>query len=139
MLEDAGGQFRHRAIAGTRSEINPGCFVVLSGNSYLRFYSRFYYGLRIYLHRKQWLLRLAHMLRGYAVLGPLRTVIIRYYKTLRANKPFTTDSTVVFPFLNVDETVDRINEFGYARVGNLQETYVGQIFEYCRVNKRTRY
>jgi len=79
------------------------------------------------------------MLRGLLLLGPLRTAFVRYYKRFSANKPFTTDLTVVFPDLNVDEVVQRIEKIGYARLGNLQETYLNQILAYCEAHKRIRY
>jgi len=101
-------------------------------------YSKFYYALRLYLHRNPRLLRLAYMLRGLLVLGPLRPAFVRYYKRFHANKP-TTNLTVVFPHLNADEIVKRIEEHGYSLVGNLSETYLNQILAYCEANKRIRY
>src|SRR5215471_18989780 len=101
-------------------------------------YSRFYYGLRIYLHRNRRLLRLAFMLRGILVLGPFRAVLVRYYQTFGANRPFITDLTGVFPCLNVNEIVEQIEEFGYTRVDNLQEKHLDQILAYCEANKQMR-
>jgi len=72
------------------------------------------------------------------VLGPLRPAFVRYYKRFHANKP-TTNLTVVFPHLNADEIVKRIEEHGYSLVGNLSETYLNQILAYCEANKRIRY
>jgi hypothetical protein len=111
----------------------------LSTNSYRWSHSRFYYSLRLYFHKKQRFLRVAQFIRGSVLLGPLRTAVVHYYKTFRPNKPFATELTAVFPFLNADQIVNRINEFGYAHVGNLEETYVDQILDYCRANRRIRY
>ena len=110
----------------------------MTGRKHCSSHSKFYYALRMYLHRSPRLLRLAFMLRGLLVLGPLRTAFVRYYKRFPANKP-TTDLTVVFPDLNADEIVECIEEHGYARVSNLPETYLNQILAYCDANNRVRY
>ena len=104
-----------------------------------RAYSSFYYGLRIFLHKNQLLFRLAFVLRSYLALGPLRAVITQYKKTFCANKPFTADLTAVFPFVNRDQVVHKINELGYAQIDDLKESYVSQILKYCDANKRISY
>src|SRR5262245_57368028 len=79
------------------------------------------------------------MLRGLLVLGPLRTALVRYHRTFGAKRPPKTHVTAVFPPLNAEDIVEQIEKFGYARVGNLQETYLDQILGYCEANKRVRY
>src|SRR3989442_985741 len=104
-----------------------------------RSYQKFYYALRIYLHKKRSLLRLAQMLRAYVILGPFKKLIVRYYQTFSSNELLTTDVYPLFPNVDADKLVNRINDVGYAHVGHLPEEYVAKILEYCEKNKRIKY
>src|SRR5262245_35986728 len=108
-------------------------------NESMIFRARFYYALRFYLHKKRWLLRLAQVLRASIVLGPLRKPIVRYYQKFSHNDPLRTDTHPLFPHVDTDQLVNRINEVGYAHVGELPEEYITQILDYCAINKQTRY
>src|SRR5467141_2191322 len=108
-------------------------------NNNLAFYARFYYVLRLYLHKKRWLIRLVQVLRAYIILGPLRKLIVRYCQKFSRNDLLRTDICPLFPEVDVEQLVNRINEIGYAHVGNLPEECVTQILDYCEIHKQTRY
>jgi hypothetical protein len=104
-----------------------------------RSYQKFYYALRIYLHKKRWLLRFAQILRAYVVLGPFKKFLIRYYQTFSNNDPLRTDRYPLFPNVDADRLVGRIDEVGYAHLGHLPEEYVTKILQYCEKNKQIQY
>jgi len=108
-------------------------------NNILSFHARFYYALRFYLHKKRWLLHLAQVLRAHIVLGPLRKPLVRYYQKFSHNDLLRTDIGSLFPEVYTEQLVDRLNEFGYAHVGNVPEEYVIQILDYCANHKQIRY
>ena len=105
----------------------------------LSFHARFYYALRFYLHKKRWLLHLAQILRAYIVLGPLRKPLVRYYQKFSHNDLLRADINPLFPEVDTEQLVDRLNEFGYAHVGNVPEEYIMQISDYCANHKQIRY
>ena len=104
-------------------------------------YAEFYYALRIYLHKNRRLLRIAQILRAYLIIGPQRAIVLRYFQKFCTihHKPLTTDASPLFPTVDMDEIVNRINHVGYAHIGDLPEEYVKQILEYCKINKRIKY
>jgi hypothetical protein len=101
--------------------------------------SRFYYALRIHLHKKRYLLRLAQVLRAYIVLGPPRKLVVWYYQKFSNNLPLRTDTHPIFNGINTDRLSQTINEVGYAHVGILPEEYINHILDYCKINNLTRY
>jgi hypothetical protein len=100
---------------------------------------RFYFALRLYLHKNRRLLRLVQILRAYIVLGPLRKPLVKYYQTFSHNDPFKTEVHPLFPDVAPELIVTKINERGYAHVGNVPEEYVTQILDYCTRHQQTRY
>src|SRR5215475_7567141 len=107
--------------------------------SNISFYARFYYALRIHLHKSRRLLRLAQILHAHVLLGPLRRPIVRYYQKFSNNKPLATNTYSIFPDMDLDQVVNIINKTGYAYIGNIPEEYIKQIVRYCEINKRTRH
>jgi hypothetical protein len=103
------------------------------------FSSRFYYALRVFLHRRRGFLRLAHTLRGYLLLGPLRTAVLRYEQKSSANAPLARETSPLFPDLHVDEAVTRIDDAGYTHIGELPEEWISQILAYCERHQLVRY
>jgi len=101
--------------------------------------ARFYFSLRVYLHKKRWLLRFVQVLRAYIVLGPLRKRIVRYYQKFGHNALLKTEVRPLFPEVNTEQIVNEINEIGYAHVGTLPEEYIRQILDYCAIHKQTSY
>ena len=101
--------------------------------------TRFYYALRIYLHKKRGLLRLVQILRAYIVLGPLRKPMILYYQKVNKNDPIKTDTHPIFPDAIQDQIVKRLDDVGYAHMGKLPEKYITQILEYCEADKLRHY
>ena len=93
--------------------------------------SRFYYALRIYLHKKRWLLRYSQVVRGWWILGPLRPYAIRYHQQHDHNQPLDIDGREIFSELDVDQVVASINEKGYANGVQVPGEYVEQIVKYC--------
>lgn len=93
--------------------------------------SRFYYALRIYLHKKRWLLRYSQVVRGWWILGPLRPYAIHYHQQHDHNQPLDIDGREIFSELNVDQVVASINEKGYANGVQVPGEYVEQIVKYC--------
>ena len=106
---------------------------------HLGIYTRFYYGVRFYIHQNRWLLRSAQSLRAYIVLGPLRKTIVRYYQKYGNNVPLITYSYPLFANLDVDKIADTIEQQGYCPIGILPEKLVSRILEYCELNKRVSY
>ena len=45
----------------------------------------------------------------------------------------------LFPEVKTEHIVNRINEIGYAHVGNVPEQYIRQILDYCAIHKQTSY
>jgi hypothetical protein len=103
------------------------------------FRARFYFSLRFYLHKKRWLHRLVQGLRAYIIVGPLRKFIVQYYQRFGHNDLLKTEPQPLFPEVDTEQIVYRINENGYAHVGNVPEEYVTQILDYCAIHKQTRY
>jgi hypothetical protein len=103
------------------------------------FYSRFYYGLRRYLHKNDRLLRLAQVVRAYVILGPLRNTFVRYYVKFNHNEPLRIDTSPLFSNVDVEKCVNAIDDVGYAELGNLPEEYVAQILAYCENDKQIKY
>ena len=101
--------------------------------------ARFYFSLRLYLHKMTWLHRLVQGLRAYIVVGPLRKSIVRYYQKFGHNDLLRTAIYPIFAEVDIEQTVHRINKIGYAHVGNVPEEYVTQILDYCAIHKQTRY
>jgi hypothetical protein len=110
---------------------------VNNNNGTLR--ARFYFSLRSYLHKQRWLLRLMRVLRASLVLGPFRKPIVQYYQKFGHNDPLKTEIHPSFPEVDPEQIVHRINEVGYAHIGNVPEEYVTQILDYCAIHKQTRY
>ena len=101
--------------------------------------SSVYYGLRLFLHRKRWLLRAAQGLRGCLILGPFRNLVICYYQAFGKNAPIRMIADDLFSFVNVQSAVDRIKRSGYTDLGLLSTHYVSRIEEYCEKTRRIRY
>ena len=94
--------------------------------------ARLYYGLRIFLHKRRWLLRFSQLLRGYLVFGPFRNLILRRYQKSRVNQPVDVDRSTMFPVApNASTVVDCLNRLGCARLGELRDTSVQKILEFC--------
>jgi hypothetical protein len=102
-------------------------------------YARFYYGLRLHLHQKRWLLRLIQILRAYIIFGPLRKPIVLYYQSFSNNGLLKVNTYSIFPHVDADQLVKRLHNVGFTHVGILPEAYVTQILDYCETNKRTSY
>lgn len=98
---------------------------------------RTYYALRIYLHKKRWLLRSTQVVRGLWVLGPLRPLAIHYYRRLNGHQPATEKG--IFSEVDVKQTVASIDKHGYAKAGQIPEHYVSEIIDYCEHTKLMKY
>jgi Phytanoyl-CoA dioxygenase (PhyH) len=101
--------------------------------------SRFYYGLRSYLHKKPRLLLLARIVRAYVILGPLRNTFVKYYQKFNNNEPLRTDTSPLFSNVDVEKLVNAIDDVGYVELGNLPEEHVAQILAYCENDKQIEY
>ena len=101
--------------------------------------ARFYHGLRLFLHKKRWLLRSTQILRAMVILGPLRKSIIRFHQKFSKNKPLQIDSSLWLPNLDVETIVNRIEEVGYSRGGVLPEECLTKIVQFCEKNGRINY
>jgi hypothetical protein len=101
--------------------------------------SRFYYGLRILLHRRRWLLHTSQVIRGWWILGPLRPYAVRYYRRRQHHRPLQVDTRDLFPGLEVDQVVNSLNEKGYATGVKLPAEYVTRIVQYCESTRLARY
>jgi hypothetical protein len=95
-----------------------------------------YYQLRIYLHRKRWLLRSAQIVRGWLMLGPLREYAVKYYQRYHHTQPLQVQRHDLFPKLKIEPVVKALNERGYATGWKIPQEHVGQIVQYAN---RTRF
>jgi hypothetical protein len=84
-------------------------------------YGRLYYGLRLLLHKRRGLLCLSQVLRAYVMLGPLHSVILRYYQRCSRNTPLLVDASPLFPDLRVEDAIHRIEAVGYTHLGRVPE------------------
>jgi hypothetical protein len=100
--------------------------------------SRFYYSLRIYLHRKRWLLRFTQILRGWLILGPLRPIAVRYYRGYRHVDAILRKNGS-FPPLDAEQIVKGIDQRGYSRGGQISEACVAEIIQFCDNTKLMKY
>ena len=101
--------------------------------------ARFYFALRLYLHKNRRLLHFVQILRAYIVLGPLRPLLGKYYQTFGHNDPFKTELHPCFPAVEPEHIVARLQASGYAHVGQVPEEEFTQILDYCRRHQQTRY
>ena len=99
--------------------------------------SRFYFALRVFLHKRRWLLRGSQVLRGWWILGPVRKHAVRYHQRHKRNQPLQVDGRDLFPELKVNQVVNSLNEKGYANGVKVPTEYVSQIVQYCE-NKGLR-
>src|SRR6188472_3822035 len=76
--------------------------------------SQLYYAIRMYLHKKRWLLRCSQIVRGLWILGPLRANAVRYYQRHSHNPPLQISDLDIFPNLEVQKVVDELNTKGYS-------------------------
>lgn len=100
--------------------------------------SRAYYALRIYLHKKRWLLRFTQVLRGWWILGPLRPYAVRYYQRFHHGRPFS-EKTGLFSQVDVAQIVAAIDKQGYAKAGQIPKEYVDEIMNYCDNTELMKY
>lgn len=94
--------------------------------------SRLYYAIRLYLHKKRWLLRYSQVVRGLWILGPLRSCAVRYYRRHGRNPPLEVNHQEIFPNLKVQKVVDELNTYGYASGVEVPEDYINKITTYCK-------
>ena len=91
---------------------------------------KFYYALRIALHKNRRLLRYLQIIRSWFILGPLRDLIVQYYQRRPPAQGLRSDERDLFPDLKVDCVVQSLNEKGYALEHNVPAELVAQIREY---------
>lgn len=103
------------------------------------YYSKFYYGLRLLLHKKRWLLRLTQIIRALLILGPFRNSLTLYYQKFGNNKPLQANQGSFFNNLDLDKILENINNSGYSLCTNLPQESVSEILEYCENKKLGRY
>ncbi len=97
-----------------------------------------YYALRIYIHKKRWLLRSTQVLRGWWILGPLRPYAVRYHRRFTQIQPFS-EKQGIFENVDVEQMVATIDKYGYANAGQIPEAYVAEIVGYCERTKLRKY
>ena len=102
-------------------------------------FSNLYYGFRIYLHKKRWLLRYSQIIRGWWILGPFRQYAVRYFQQHKHNPPLQVDRRDIFPQMDVNKVVDALNAHGYANGMVVPSEYVSQILQYCETTKLLKY
>ena len=90
-----------------------------------------YYLLRIFLHKRRWLLRAAQIVRGLVILGPFRSLAIRYFQWRNTAQPMRMDRRDLFPTGEVQPVVDALNATGYANGWKIPDEHVTQIIRYC--------
>ncbi len=98
-----------------------------------------YYALRVFIHRKRWLLRSAQVLRAWFILGPLREFAIRYFRRYSRTQPIPVDKCDLFPGCQINPVVKSLNERGYANSWKLPQGHVEEIIEYAGKTKFVRY
>ena len=101
--------------------------------------SQFYYKLRIFLHKKRWILRSTQIVRGWWMLGPFRQHMVRYYQRCNHVRPMRIENHDLFPKCEVDPVVTSLNERGYANGWKIPEEYVARIVQYAKDTKFLKY
>lgn len=101
--------------------------------------ARFYYQLRIVLHKKRWLLRSAQIIRGWWILGPFRSLAIRYVQWRKTVHPLPMDRRDLFPMCEINPVVNALHEKGYANGWKIPDDYVTQIVRYCEATRFRAY
>ena len=99
----------------------------------------FYYAFRSFIHRRRRLLRLAQVLRAYLLLGPLKTLLLRYHLKHASAEPLITDATPLFNGLDTDQVVIHLDTGGYAPLGPVPEKCLAEILAYCEKQNRVQY
>lgn len=89
--------------------------------------ARYYYQLRIVLHKKRWLHRSAQIIRGWCILGPFRLLATRYVQWRKAVQPLPMVRRDLFPMCEIHSVVNALHEKGYANGWKLPDKYVTQI------------
>jgi len=74
---------------------------------------------------------LVRTLRLAILLGPLRSIAIRYYRWRNSNPPLPTEEKTIFPDLSVENTVASIRQDGVAPGLTLPSELVEEIRHYC--------
>lgn len=105
----------------------------------LRAIARLYYPLRTFLHKNRLLLRSAQIVSGWLILGPLRSLVIRYFQVRKMVRPLPVDRRDLFPMYKVDDVIDALNKKGYANGWRIPEEYVKRIVRYCEARKFRAY
>jgi hypothetical protein len=105
----------------------------------ISFRAKFYYALRIYLHKSRGLLRFVQILRVYIIRGPFRTPIVRYYQKFSHHKLLQINRHPIFPHVDADQILKNLRDMGYVHAGTVPEEYISQIFDYCAMHKQPRY
>lgn len=101
--------------------------------------AKFYYQLRIVLHKKRWLLRSAQIIRGWWILGPFRSLAIRYVQWRKTVQPLPVDGRDLFPLCEINPVVNALHEKGYANGWKIPDEYVTQIVRYCEATRFRAY
>ena len=101
--------------------------------------SKPYYRLRVFLHKRRWLLRFAQVVRAWWILGPFRPAAIWYFQWRNAARPLRRDRQDLFPKYEVNPIVNALNEKGYANGWKIPEVYVTRIVRYCESTKFRAY
>ncbi|MGC4098640.1 MAG: hypothetical protein QM706_16125 [Nitrospira sp.] len=99
----------------------------------------FYYQLRIVLHKNRGLLRSAQIIRGWWILGPFRSLAIRYFQWRNAAHPPSIDRRDLFPTYEINPVVKALHEKGYANGWKIPDDYVVRIVQYCEVTRFRAY
>ena len=98
-----------------------------------------YYPLRVFLHKRRWLLRAAQIVRGLVILGPFRSFAIRYFQWRNTAQPLRVERQDLFPTCEVQPIVDALNEKGYANGWKIPDEYVTRIIGYCETTQFRAY
>ena len=102
--------------------------------------ARMYYGLRILLHKRRWLLRSSQVARAYFVYGPLRNLMLQRERNSCVNTPIAVDRSEVFPAApDPDTIVERLETAGFTSLGEIRPESIQEILDYCEVHRRARH
>ena len=107
-------------------------------NGQSRLSAKFYHYLRLILHKKRGVLRVAQIIRSLVILGPFRNFIIRYYQMFSRTIPIQTDSRALFPHLDVNAVAENLHGSGFSLGSPLPQSELTEILYFWENNKRVR-
>ena len=103
----------------------------------MNFVTRLYVDFREYAVQKPWLFRLARISRLIIMVGPWRSLVVKFYQYFDNNTPIPMNTLPFFSVLERDHVVRNIEQRGFSMGLTLSEKYVKQLVK-CYENTQVK-